>query len=81
MSSKAANLIKTIAWCAMVVLAVYYLICAVSTGNLVATAIAAALTFLVVKTSAMVPIPEIYRKQGATEEMFSSRRKKKSAQQ
>lgn len=41
MSKKASNLIKTIAWCVVVVLAVYYLVCAFTTRNLVATAIAA----------------------------------------
>lgn len=79
MSKKALNLLKTVAWCVMVLLAVYYLICAFTTRNLVATAIAAFLAFIVVKTSAMVPIPEIYRNQGVTEEMFSGKRKKKSA--
>ena len=76
MSKKASNLIKTIAWCVMVVLAVYYLVCAFTTRNLVATAIAAFLAFIAVKTSAMVPIPD---KQGVTEEMFSGKRKRKSA--
>lgn len=79
MSKKASNLIKTIAWCVMVVLAVYYLVCAFTTRNLVAAAIAAFLAFIAVKTSAMVPIPEIYRNQGVTEEMFSGKRKRKSA--
>lgn len=67
--------LKTVAWCIAVVLSVYYLATAFTTGNLVATAIAAALAFLVVKTSPMVPIPKIYRDQGITEAMFSGRRR------
>ena len=64
MSKKASNLIKTIAWCVMVVLAVYYLVCAFTTRNLVATAIAAFLAFIAVKTSAMVPLSQAGRDRG-----------------
>lgn len=69
--------IRTIAWCLLVLIDAYMLFLAFTTQSLMATALAAVMAYVVVKSSEAVPIPEIYRSKGITEEMFSGKARKK----
>ena len=69
--------IRTIAWCLLVVIDAGMLVVAFTTQSLMATALAAVMAYVVVKSSEAVPIPEIYRSKGITEEMFSGKARKK----
>lgn len=70
---------RTIAWCLLVVFSALLLIEAFVTRTLFSTLSAAVLTFICVKTSRCVPIPDVYQKRGITENLFFRTKRRHTA--